>query len=156
MTQKRYWLMKSEPSDYSLEDLERDETTAWTGVRNYEARNLMRDEISPGDVVLYYHSNAKPSGVVGVARVVSEPYPDPTQFDETSRYHDSKSSKGDPRWWLVDIEFVEVFPRTVSLAELREDPRLEDMALLKRMRLSVQPVRKREFEIIEALSKDGS
>lgn len=149
-----YWLMKSEEADYSIDDLREDGTTAWTGVRNYEARNLMRDETSPGDLVLFYHSNASPSGVVGIARIVSEPYPDPTQFDTKNVYFDPKSSRSDPRWWLIDLEFVEAFPRMVPLAEIREHPRLQDMALLKRMRLSVQPVSGRQFEIVQGLGSD--
>lgn len=151
----RYWLMKSEESDYSLDDLEREEVTAWTGVRNYQARNLMRDEMAPGDMVLYYHSNASPSAVVGIAKVVSEPYPDPTQFDDESRYHDVKATADEPRWWLVDIEFVARLPRPVSLQEVKADGRFEEMALLNRPRLSVQPVRESEFEMIRDLANQS-
>jgi predicted RNA-binding protein with PUA-like domain len=148
----QYWLMKSEASDYSIDDLERDGVTAWTGVRNYQARNIMRDEMAPGDLVLYYHSNASPSAVVGIARVVSEPYPDPTQFDEESGYHDPKATPKKPRWWLVDIQFVEKLPRAVSLQEVKADSRFGEMALVKRSRLSVQPVRPTEFEDIRSLA----
>jgi predicted RNA-binding protein with PUA-like domain len=155
MSQRRYWLVKSEPADYSIDDLRRDGSTAWSGVRNYEARNLMRDETSPGDVVLFYHSNANPSGVAGVARVLSEPYPDPTQFDEDSVYHDANSAPASPRWWLVDIGFVEKLNRVVSLAEIREHPELADMVLLKKLRLSVQPVTAGEFRFIRALASAG-
>lgn len=155
MTEKSYWLMKSEESDYSITDLRRDGTTAWTGVRNYEARNLMRDQTSPGDLVLFYHSNAKPPGVAGIARVVSEPYPDATQFDEESIYYDGKASRAEPRWWLVDLEFIEAFPRIVPIQEIREHPRLQDMDLLKRLRLSVQRVTEEQFEIIGELGRKG-
>lgn len=152
MSDAGYWLMKSEESDYSISDLRRDGTTAWTGVRNYEARNLMRDETSPGDLVLFYHSNANPSGVAGIARVVSEPYPDVTQFDKESVYYDAKASRSEPRWWLVDLEFVEAFPRTIPLQALREDPRLQEMDLFKRRRLSVQRVTADQFEVIRGLA----
>ncbi len=147
-----YWLMKSEEDEYSIQDLRRDGKTRWVGVRNYEARNHMRDDMSPGDLILYYHSNARPSGVVGVARVASEPYPDPTQFDPESRYHDEKATRDEPRWFLVDVEFVEEFPRLVPLREITEHPALEEMVLVRRMRLSVQPVREEEYRIIRGLA----
>lgn len=152
MPAKGHWLLKSEAEDYSIDDLERDGQTPWTGVRNYEARNLMRDDMAPGDLVLYYHSNAKPSGVVGIAKIVSEPYPDPTQFDRRSSYFDARSTREAPRWWLVDVEFVEKLPRTISLAEIRQQSDLQEMALLKRLRLSVQPVTPREFARIRELA----
>jgi predicted RNA-binding protein with PUA-like domain len=112
----------------------------------------MRDETSPGDLVLFYHSNANPSGVAGIARIASEPYPDPTQFDEDSVYHDPTSPPAAPRWWLVDVEFVEKLDRLVSLAEIRARRELADMALLKRLRLSVQPVTAAEFRIIREMA----
>jgi predicted RNA-binding protein with PUA-like domain len=147
--------MKSESADYSIDDLRRDGSTAWTGVRNYEARNLMRDEISPGDLVLFYHSNSNPSGVAGIAKVLSEPYPDPTQFDEDSIYYDPNSPTKSPRWWLVDIGFVEKLDRVVSLAEIRERSELADMVLLKQMRLSVQPVTAAQFRVIREMAAAG-
>ncbi|MBT8098984.1 MAG: EVE domain-containing protein, partial [Gammaproteobacteria bacterium] len=101
-----YWLMKSEPDAYSIDDLERDGREMWDGIRNYQARNMMRDDMRPGDGVLFYHSSCKIPAVVGIARVASEAYADPTQFDETSKYYDPKSDPADPRWCLVDIEFV--------------------------------------------------
>lgn len=153
MAQRRHWLMKSEEDGYSLSDLERHGKAAWVGVRNYEARNHMRDGMKPGDLVLYYHSNAKPSGVAGIARVASKPYPDPTQFDPESPYHDEKATREEPRWILVDVEFVEHFPRVVPLKEIKEHPDLREMVLVKRMRLSVQPVRKAEFKTIKKLAK---
>ncbi len=151
----RHWLMKSEEDEYSIRDLRRDGRTRWVGVRNYEARNLMRDEMSEGDLILYYHSNARPSGVAGIARVASDAYPDPTQFDPDSRYHDPKATKEEPRWFLVDVEFVEAFDRVVSLREVKEAESLSDMVLVKRMRLSVQPVRPAEFEEIRAMAESG-
>jgi predicted RNA-binding protein with PUA-like domain len=144
----QYWLMKSEPGDYSIDDLERDGTEHWDGIRNYQARNLMRDQMKVGDRVLFYHSNAKPPGVVGVAEIASGPYPDHTQFDSTAKYYDPKSDRDDPRWIMVDIRFVEKLPRMVSLPELREYPELAEMVLLNRSRLSVQPVTKVQYEFI--------
>lgn len=152
---ERHWLMKSEEDEYSIRDLERDGRTRWVGVRNYEARNLMRDEMSPGDLVLYYHSNARPSGVAGIARVASEPYPDPTQFDPDSRYHDPKATSEEPRWFLVDVEFVEAFDDVIPLKAIREEEALADMVLVKRMRLSVQPVEPGEFEHVRAMAAAG-
>jgi predicted RNA-binding protein with PUA-like domain len=151
---KNHWLMKSEEDVYSIRHLEKDGRTLWDGIRNYEARNNMRDRMSPGDPVLFYHSNASPVGVAGVARVSSEPYPDPTQFDRKSRYFDEKSSRDDPRWWLVDVEFVERFPRVVPLSEIKEHPKLREMVLVKRSRLSVQPVEEGAFEIIRRLGRE--
>lgn len=145
-----YWLMKSEPGDYSIDDLERDGATMWDGVRNYKARNNMR-EMKKGDLVLYYHSRQKPPAVVGVAEVVRESYPDPTQFDPDSRYHDEKSSEDDPRWWLVDVRFVEKLPEPVSLHDIKKEPSLSDMVLVNNSRLSVQPVEEEEFEKVKAM-----
>ena len=148
----KYWLIKSEPEAYSIDDLERDGTEHWDGIRNYQARNIMRDEMSIGDRVLFHHSNAKPPGVVGIAEVASEPYPDHTQFDPKSRYFDEKSDPDDPRWIMVDMKFVEKLPRMVGLPELRQHSALADMALLNRSRLSVQPVTKKEFDYIVQLA----
>jgi predicted RNA-binding protein with PUA-like domain len=153
MSNPRYWLMKSEEDEYSIRDLERDGKTRWVGVRNYEARNYMRDGMKPGDLILYYHSNAKPSGVVGVARVASEPYPDPTQFDPKSGYFDEKATEEEPRWMLVDVEFVEAFPRVVPLREIKARDELQDMVLVRRMRLSVQPVEAEEFRLVKKMAK---
>jgi predicted RNA-binding protein with PUA-like domain len=153
MAMPNHWLVKSEEEDYSIRDLERDGRTAWTGVRNYEARNVMRDRMKPGDPVLYYHSNADPPGVAGVARVASEPYPDPTQFEASGPYFDPKATEEAPRWWLVDVGFVEAFSRVVPLREVKAHPELQGMALLERMRLSVQPVSAREFDIIRKLGR---
>ena len=144
---RRHWLMKSEPDVFSIEDLERTPSEPWDGVRNYQARNFMRDEMRVGDLVLFYHSNAKPPGVVGVARVHSEAYPDPTQFDPSSSYHDPKSSPEAPRWFLVEVAHVETFERVVPLDELKAAPELGDMLVVQRgQRLSVQPVEPRHFQ----------
>lgn len=139
--QPRYWLVKSEPESYSIDDLQRDGRTGWDGVRNYQARNMMRDDMQVGDLALFYHSNADPPCVVGVARVDSAPYPDPTQFDPGHHHHDPKSTPQAPRWVQVDFAFVERLPRPVGLPELKADPALDGMELLRKgSRLSVQPV----------------
>ena len=150
-----YWLMKSEPNVYSIDDLKKDRKTHWDGVRNYQARNLMRDQMKIGDKVLFYHSNAKPAGVVGIAEVVKESYPDFTAFDEKSHYFDSKSSKENPRWFMVDVAFVEKLPSMVTLHRIKEQPELQEMVLVKRSRLSVQPVRPKEFETIVRMGREG-
>ena len=146
MAERGYWLMKSEPDVYSIDDLEADGTTHWDGVRNYQARNFMRDEMRKGDRVLFYHSNASPPGVAGVAEVVREGYPDPTARDPESNYFDEKASEEDPRWYMVDIAFVRKLPRLVPLAELKDDRALESMVVTGRSRLSVQPVEREHFE----------
>lgn len=149
-----YWLMKSEPDVYSIDDLRRDGRTFWDGVRNYQARNNMRD-MKVGDWVLYHHSRQSPPAVVGLARVVRESYPDPTQFDPDHRYFDARSSADDPRWWLVDIEFERAFARPVSLADIRATAALSEMVLVRNSRLSVQPVREAEFRQILALAGEA-
>ena len=137
---RRTWLMKSEPSDYSLDDLERDGRTHWDGVRNFKARNLMK-EMAVGDGVLFYHSNCKPPHIAGLARVCRLAYPDFTQFDPDAKYFAPRSTREKPWWYMVDIEFVSRFPKPVPLPLLRTLPELEGMPLLKRgQRLSVQPV----------------
>ena len=150
----RTWLMKSEPDVYGYDDLERDGRTPWDGIRNYQARNFMRDEMSVGDRVLFYHSNTQPPGVVGLAEVVSEPYPDPTQFDPDSAYHDPKATPESPRWILVDVAPLRRLPRPVTLAEMKQDPALAEMPLVRRgNRLSVMPVADAEAERILALAE---
>lgn len=148
---KSYWLMKSEPGVYSIDDLEEDGTTYWEGVRNYAARNNMQ-EMEEGDLVLYYHSRQNPPGVVGIARVVKKAYPDHTQFDQDHDYYDEKSDHDDPRWWMVDIEFVEKFDEPVSLKEIKDESSLSDMVLVNNPRLSVQPVEKDEFEKVKKMA----
>ena len=146
-----YWLMKSEPHAYSIQDLkaEKNKTTHWDGVRNYQARNFMRDQMKNGDLVLFYHSNAKPPAVAGVARVVRESYPDHTSWDPNDKHYDPKSTATTPRWFMVDIKLVEIFAEPIALETLRGMRKLEKMELLRKgSRLSVQPVRKPEFETI--------
>ncbi len=147
-----YWLMKSEPDTFSIDDLQQRGTEPWDGVRNYQARNFMRDEMHVGDLVLFYHSNAKPPGVAGIGKVASKAYPDPTQFDSTSTYYDPKSTKENPRWWLVDIAFVAKFKEFVPLDALKTNGALKDMKVVQRgQRLSVQLVTKDEFAIVKAM-----
>jgi predicted RNA-binding protein with PUA-like domain len=150
----RYWLMKSEPDVFSIDDLAKakGQTTGWDGVRNYQARNLLRDEIAVGDGVLFYHSSVDPPGVAGLARVVRAGYPDPTQWDPKSDYHDKDSPRDAPRWFSVDIAFDRKLGRPVTLPELRGEPSLADMVLLRRgSRLSVQPVTPAEWKRIVAM-----
>jgi predicted RNA-binding protein with PUA-like domain len=155
MPKKRhYWLMKSEPHVYSIDDLERDGSTCWEGVRNYQARNYMRDNMKEGDLVLFYHSNARPPGVAGIARVCKEAYPDFTAFDKRSEYFDPKSSKDNPIWYMVDVEFEEKFKHFITLSELRQTPGLEKMKVLEKFqRLSVQPVEAGHFNVIRKLGR---
>jgi predicted RNA-binding protein with PUA-like domain len=143
---KNYYLLKSEPDTYSIDDLRRDKETAWTGVRNYQARNFMMG-MKRGDQCVFYHSGDE-KACVGVARVASAPYPDPTQFDEKSGYYDPKATKEKPRWMLVDVAFVKKFKRPVTLAEVKSDPALRGMMLAQATRLSVQPVSGKHFERI--------
>ncbi|HMV68467.1 MAG TPA: EVE domain-containing protein [Myxococcota bacterium] len=154
MSGPRCWLMKSEPSVYAIDDLRRDGATGWEGVRNYQARNMLRDDTSVGDLVLFYHSSADRIGVAGVAEIVRAGYPDPTQFDPTHTYHDPAATPDKPRWYRVDIGFVERFADVVTLDELKADPALDGMLVLKRgMRLSVQPVEPAHFERVRALGR---
>ncbi len=146
----RYWLMKSEPDEASIDDLSSapERTLPWTGVRNYQARNFMRDTMRIGDGVLFYHSSCPEPGIAGLARVASTPYPDPTQFDPTSPYYDPKSKAEEPRWMLVDVKFVKKTP-LISLAELRKHAELADMRVLaKGNRLSITPVTEAEWRFI--------
>ena len=150
---RRYWLMKSEPDVFSIDDLERDGRTPWEGIRNYQARNFMRDDMKIGDGVLYYHSNTKPPGIVGVARICREAYPDDEQFDPDSRYFDAKSTREEPRWLRVDIEFVGKFDEKLSLDELKADDGLDGMLVIRRgQRLSVQPVEERHWRRVLELA----
>src|SRR5579864_9351831 len=154
MAQKRYWLMKCEPGAYSIDDLERDGESSWEGVRNFQARNLLRDEVKVGDGVLFYASNAEPSGVTGIAEVSREGYPDPFAFRSGHKYHDPQSDPRQPTWYAVDIRFVEKFPEIVPLATLKAAPGLADMRVVQKgSRLSVQPVTAREFEIVRRLGR---
>lgn len=145
--------MKSEPHVYSIDDLKNDGKTHWDGVRNYQARNFMRDQMKVGDRILYYHSNAKPPGVVGTARIVKEGYPDFTAWDPDDPHYDPKSRRDQPRWYMVDIEFTEKFDRMITLEEIKSTETLQNMVLLRRSRLSVQPVEPDEFAAIVGLSR---
>ncbi|GIX38183.1 MAG: EVE domain-containing protein [Silanimonas sp.] len=147
---RQYWLMKSEPEEFSIDDLARVGTEPWSGVRNYQARNFMWKQMRVGDGVFFYHSNAAVPGIVGLARVASAPYPDPTQFDPESDYYDTRSTREDPRWWLVDVAFERRLARTISLDELRHHAAaLDDFALLRRgNRLSVLPVSAAQWNYI--------
>jgi len=147
-----YWLMKSEPDAYSIDDLERDRREPWDGIRNYQARNMIRDDMRVGDLAFFYHSSCKVPAVVGIMRIASEAYPDDSQFDPSSHYYDAKSSRDDPRWLLVDVEFERKLGRPIPLAELKSHPRLGDFLLNKRgNRLSVFPVDKRHWDIVLGL-----
>ena len=153
---RRYWLFKSDPDTFGLADLERspDQTTCWDGVRNYQARNMLRDEIRRGDGVLFYHSQIKPPSVVATARVVRAGYPDPTQFDPREPGHDAKSSPDDPRWYAVDIRLDRRLRRPVELPAMRDAAGLDEMVLLRKgSRLSIQPVTKEEWSIILRLGR---
>ena len=144
--------MKSEPGVYSIDDLQRDGREMWDSIRNYQARNMMRDDMRIGDEVFFYHSSCKEPGVVGIARVASEPYPDPVQFDKNSRYFDAKSDKDNPRWILVDIEFVRKLKRNITLTDIKAEKSLADMILVRRgNRLSIMPVEKKHWNKILSL-----
>lgn len=150
-----YWLMKSEPDVYSIDDLARDGTTCWEGVRNYQARNLIRDQMKVGDEVLFYHSSTEPPQAVGLARVVRSAYPDDHAWNPESPYFDPKSNPEAPRWLMVDVGFVEKFRRPVTLDEIRQTPGLQEMVLVKHSRLSVQPVTAEEFRLVVEMGRKG-
>ncbi|MCB9247111.1 MAG: EVE domain-containing protein [Ignavibacteriales bacterium] len=148
---KKYWLVKSEPTAFSIDDLakSKNKTTYWDGVRNYQARNFMRDEMKLGDLVLYYHSNAEPNAVVGVCEIVKEGYPDFTAFDPDDKHFDPKSKKENPAWIMVDIKLIKKFKTPVTLTEMKSNSKLTEMRLVQRgNRLSVMPVNKKEFDEI--------
>lgn len=155
-SQQSYWLFKSEPEAFSIADLENaaKQTTFWDGVRNYQARNFLRDSIKAGDLVLFYHSNSDPSAIVGIAEVVREGYPDHTAFDPNNAHFDPKSDKVNPTWYMVDIKHVRTLHKPLSLDDLRQVPGLEKMILLQKgSRLSVQPVTENEWEAIMKVAK---
>jgi predicted RNA-binding protein with PUA-like domain len=144
-----YWLMKSEPDAYSIDDLKRDKREPWDGIRNYQARNMMRDDMKVGDKVFFYHSACKEPGVVGTMKVASKPYPVPTQFDTKSKYYDPKSNPDEPRWCLVDVAYVKKLKRLISLTEIKSNPALDDMVLVRRgNRLSIMPIDEEHWQII--------
>ena len=141
-----HWLIKSEPEVFGIADLARVHCEPWSGVRNYQARNFMWNVMQPGELALFYHSNAKPSGIVGIARVGGPPRPDPTQFDAAGEYFDPKASASHPRWWLVDFEYVATLPHMLALADLKADPTLATMTVCQRgSRLSIHPVAANHF-----------
>ena len=147
-----YWLMKSEPDVYGIDDLKRDKVEPWDGIRNYQVRNMFRDQMKVGDLAFFYHSNCKPPAVVGIMTIASEAYPDHTQFNPKSRYYDAKSDKENPRWLLVDVKYKRKLKREITLQELKESKKLEDFRLnQKGNRLSVIPVRKSEWDLILSL-----
>ncbi len=148
----RLWLMKSESSVYSIEDLRRDKTTGWEGVRNFEARNFMR-AMAIGDLAFFYHSNSEPSGIAGIMEICKAAYPDPSQFDRKDVHFDPKASADNPIWQQVDVRFKEAFPRVLSLEELRAIPELKDTPLFKRSRLSIQPIDERAWQAVIELQK---
>ena len=149
---KRYWLIKSEPDEFSIDALAKVKSEPWSGVRNYQARNFMRDGMQVGDGVLFYHSNCAEPGVVGVAEVATEAHPDPTQFDKRSDYYDPASKPEEPRWLLVDVRFKRKLKRTITLTELKGHEELEEFTLVRRgNRLSVMPVTRTQWDFILGL-----
>lgn len=155
---RRYWLFKSEPSTFSLADLEKapNQATAWDGVRNYQVRNAMRDQIQVGDGVLFYHSSTEPSGVAGLAEVIRGAEPDPSQFDPDSKYYDSASKPASPTWLLVTVQYRATFPHFVTLRELKATPGLEKMGVVQRgSRLSITPVTPEEWALVRRLGQQS-
>ena len=147
--ERKYWLMKSEPDVFSIDDLKANQTEPWDGVRNYQARNFMRDEMKVGDEVLFYHSNCRPPGIAGLATVSRESFPDFTSWDKKSKYYDPKSSSQNPRWVMVEVKFKKKFERLISLDELKTYPELARFRLLQKgNRLSILPVTKEQFDYI--------
>jgi predicted RNA-binding protein with PUA-like domain len=145
----QYWLMKSEPDAFSIDDLKKKGQEAWDGVRNYQARNFMRDSMRVGDKVFFYHSNCDEPGIVGIAEVATDAYPDPSQFDPKSKYFDAASSRDNPRWMLVEVKFVKKLKHTITLKQLQAEPALAEMALVRKgNRLSVMPVGAAEWRHI--------
>ncbi|MFO7808867.1 EVE domain-containing protein [Guyparkeria sp.] len=147
-----YWLMKSEPDAFSIDDLERVGTEPWDGIRNYQVRNMIRDQMQPGDQAFFYHSNTKVPGIVGIMEIVSQPRPDQTAFDPDEKYYDPKSDPDKPRWLLVDVKYVRHTKRVIPLTELKADPALEEMPLVRRgNRLSIMPVTEEQWDHILTL-----
>lgn len=147
-----YWLMKSEPDAFGIEDLKRVKVEPWDGVRNYQARNMMRDDMKKGDLIFFYHSNCDEPGIVGLMTVAKEGYPDHTALDKNAKYYDPKSDPDKPRWIMVDVKYKRTLKRTITLKELKEDPMLEDMPLVRKgNRLSIMPVTEEQFNYILSL-----
>lgn len=155
---RKYWLFKSEPSEFSIDDLKSrpKQTESWDGVRNYQARNFMRDEMKVGDLGLFYHSNCDAVGVVGVCEITQESHPDNTAWDKKNKHYDEKSTKENPRWFMVAVSYKEKFARTVTLDEIKEHPKLKDARVAQRgNRLSITPMTKAEFDTICKLGRKG-
>jgi predicted RNA-binding protein with PUA-like domain len=151
----KYWVMKSEPDVFGIDDLQARprKTEHWDGVRNYQVRNMMRDEMRKGDLAFFYHSSCAVPGIAGIAKIVKEAYPDPSQFDPESKYHDPRSKPDNPAWLMVDVQFVRKFPRVITLVELKAQAALEGMRLLQKgNRLSILPVSEEEWNLILALA----
>lgn len=150
---KNYWLFKAEPHIYGIDHLAAapDKTGRWDGIRNYQARNFLRDQVALNDEIFIYHSSCKNVGIVGTAKVVKTAYPDPTQFNPESDYYDPKSTPENPRWVSVDIQLIKVFPRLIPLAEIKDQSSLDNMVLVKQSRLSTQPVTEQEWKTINNL-----
>jgi predicted RNA-binding protein with PUA-like domain len=155
---KQYWLFKSEPSAFSITDLEKaaNKTTCWDGVRNYQARNFLKKQVASGDQVFFYHSNAEPAAIVGIAQIAKAGYPDPSAFNPKSHYFDEQSNAKDPTWYSVDIKHVKTFKQAISLAELKSNPKLKGMVLLQKgSRLSIQPVTEKEWKAIVDMAEQN-
>ncbi|MBX4186730.1 MAG: EVE domain-containing protein [Candidatus Doudnabacteria bacterium] len=148
----KYWLLKSEPESYSIDDLKKDKITIWDNIRNYRARNIMRDEMKAGDLFLFYHSMVKPSGIVGIGKILNTNIPDESALDKKSDYYDKKATKDKNPWVAIQVKFVSKFARMVTTDELKKDKKFKDMILFKIPRLSVQPVSKEHFEAIVKIS----
>lgn len=147
-----YWLMKTEPDSYSIDDLERDRKTAWDGIRNYQARNMIRDDMRPGDRAFFYHSSCEVPAIVGIMKIASRAYADPGQFDRNSKYFDPKSTPEEPRWFVVDVTFERKLKRPVTLREIKDHPALKDFLLTRRgNRLSVLPVGESHWKLLQSL-----
>ncbi len=145
----RYWIMKSEPKSYSIDDFAKEGFSPWEGVRNYQARNFMMQDMEIGDLIIFYHSNTPPLGAAGLGKIISKPYPDDTALDPESIYYDKRASVERPIWYHVDVQFLEKFPHFVLLKQMREIPELQDMMLLRKgSRLSIQPITKTHFTTI--------
>ncbi len=153
----QYWLFKSEPSEYSIDELCREQVDHWDGVRNYQARNMMRDQMKEGDLAFFYHSNCSDPGIVGIMRIAREGYPDHTAFDRNDRHYAPKSDPHRPRWYMVDVRFERKLTRTITLRELKTHPELAEMALVRKgNRLSIMPLTARQWDFILGLESTGS
>jgi len=149
---KNYWLLKSEPNCYSIDDLKRDKKSVWSGVRNYQARNFIRDNMKKGDGVLFYHSNSNPSEVVGIAKILTNPFADPTVFEKRNEQYDQKSTIENPIWYAVDVGFVKKFKTPITLQKIKSDNSLKNMTVAQKgSRLSVMPVLQKHFHFFENL-----